>query len=130
MTNNMLYKPNGYNAVSPYFVVKYAANFIDFLIEVFDGKELTRYLTHEGAIMHAEVQIDDSIIMLGNATEKYLPNELLLHVYVPDVDKTFDKAIKYGCTSIERPQNKEGEGNKRGSFKDIYGNTWAVSTQL
>ena len=55
---------------------------------------------------------------------------LLIHVYVPDVKKTFKKAISLGCQSVQEPENKEGDPDVRGTFKDYQGNTWAVGTQL
>jgi len=53
----------------------------------------------------------------------------MLHIYVPDVLKTFDKAIENGCEMIEKPINKQGDPDTRGSFYDFAGNYWAVSTQ-
>jgi uncharacterized glyoxalase superfamily protein PhnB len=56
------YKPTGYNSVSPYLVVKGAQKLIDLLKQIFNAKELRRYDMPDGTIMHAEVQIDDSVI--------------------------------------------------------------------
>ncbi|HYG51708.1 MAG TPA: VOC family protein, partial [Flavobacteriales bacterium] len=65
---NSQFKPNGYNSVSPYFIVKGAQKFIDLMNVIFDAKELRRYDMPDGSIMHAELQIDDSVIMLGDAS--------------------------------------------------------------
>ncbi|HJS55706.1 MAG TPA: VOC family protein [Chitinophagaceae bacterium] len=124
------YKPQGYNSVSPYFVVKEGQRYIDLIRKMFDAKELRRYDNEDGSIMHAELQVDDSVIMIGEASDKYPPNHHLIHVYVADVDAVFEKAIAAGCIAEETPKKREGDPDKRGSFKDFAGNTWAIGTQL
>ncbi len=126
---NEEFKPRGYNSVSPYFVVNGASKLIDLLKLIFDAKELRRYDMTDGSIMHAEVQIDDSVIMMGDSSDKFSPTQQLIHVYVPNVDETFKKAISAGCQSIEPPKEREGDPDRRGSFKDFAGNTWSVGTQ-
>ena len=62
------WKPMGYSSVSPYLVVESAQRVVDFIVKVFDGKILRRYDRPDGSIMHIELQIDDTIVMLGDAT--------------------------------------------------------------
>lgn len=128
MKNN--FKPEGYNSVSPYFIVEEADRFIDLMKKIFDAKPLREYRMPDGSIMHAEIQIDDSVIMLGNASEKYPPVTLVMHVYVADVDETFKKAIDAGCDIVETPKEREGDPDRRATFKDFAGNLWSVGTQL
>lgn len=123
------FKPRGYNSVSPYFVVDKASEFVDFLKTVFNGKELRRYDMPDGTIMHAEVQIDDSVIMLGNSSAQWPQNSLLIHLYHPNVDEVFARALANGCTSIEEPKERDGDPDRRGSFKDRWGNIWSIGTQ-
>jgi PhnB protein len=123
------FKPGGYNSVSPYFIVNGAQRFIDLMKRVFDAKELRRFDMPDGTIMHAELQIDDSVIMLGDASEKWPPVPIVMHVYVSNVDETFQKAIDAGCAIMEKPAVKEGDPDKRGSFKDFWGNIWSLGTQ-
>ncbi len=123
------YKPNSYNSVSPYFIIHEAHKFIDLMKAIFDAKELRRYDTEDGSIMHAEIQIDDSIIMLGTASEEFMPTTFWMHVYVPDVEATYKKAISLGCEGIEPPVHKEGDPDTRGTFKDFAGNMWSVGTE-
>ncbi len=123
------YKPESYNSVSPYFVVNGAQRFIDFLKKLFNAKELRRYDNADGTIMHAEIRIDDSVIMLGDANEKFPATHFWMHVYVPDAKAIYEKALALGCESIEAPVNKEGDPDTRGTFKDFAGNYWAVGTQ-
>lgn len=123
------FKPNGYNAVSPYFIVKGAQQFIDFLKTIFDAQELRRFDNADGTIMHAEIKIDDSVIMLGDASEKWPPVPVVMHVYVANVDETFQKAVDAGCEVMEKPATREGDPDKRGTFKDFWGNMWSLGTQ-
>ena len=127
---NKAFKPQNYNSASPYFIVDGAQQFIDLMKVIFDAKELRRYEMPDGTIMHAEIQIDDSVIMLGNSSEKFPPVTLVMHVYVPNVDETFDKAINAGCEIIEQPKQREGDPDRRATFKDFAGNMWSIGTQV
>ena len=123
------YKPNNYNSLSPYLIVENAEKLVDLLKTIFGARELRRFDHENGTIAHIELELDDSILMISNSTENYPANTTMLHIYVPDVFKTFDLAIKNGCVIIEKPVNKEGDPDIRGSFYDCAGNYWAVSTQ-
>lgn len=124
------YKPTKYNSLSPYLVVDGAQKMIDLLKNIFGAKELRRYDNPDGTIMHAEVMLDDSVVMIGDSSEHFSSNQHLLHVYVPDVDATFKKALELGCESVEAPKERKGDPDRRGSFRDFAGNTWAIATQL
>ena len=124
------FKPQNYNSVSPYFILKDGQKFIDLMKEIFEAKDLRRYDMPDGTIMHAEIQIDDSVIMLGEASEKFPPVQQVMHVYVPNVDEIFDKAINAGCETVEQPKQREGDPDRRATFKDFAGNMWSVGTQL
>ena len=126
---NKKYKPDGYNSVSPYFVVDGAQMLIDKIKQVFDIKELRRYDLPNGKIMHAELKIDDSVIMLGDSAEGHPPNKLTLHIYVPDVHATFKKAVNAGFHPVESPVQKPGDTDIRCLLKDFQGNFWALATQ-
>ena len=124
------FKPEGYNSVSPYFILKDADAFIKLMEEIFDATLLRKYDRPDGKIMHAEVKIDDSIIMLSEATEKYEPLSLVMHVYVKDVKATFNKAIAAGCKIEQEPKQSESDPDIRGTFVDFAGNMWSVGQQL
>ncbi len=123
------YKPNHYNSLSPYLIVDNAQKLVDLLTILFDAKPMRRYEHDNGKIMHIELMLDDTIIMISDSTENYSANKTMLHIYVPDVFKTFEIAIQNGCEIIERPINKPGDTDTRGSFYDFAGNYWSVSTQ-
>ena len=123
------YKPQNYNSLSPYLIVDNAQELVDLVKIVFDAKQLRRFDRENGKIAHCELQIDDTVIMISDSLENYPANKTMLHIYVPDVFKTFDIAIKNGCEIIEKPINKDGDPDTRGSFYDFAGNYWAVSTQ-
>lgn len=126
---NTNFKPSGYNSVSPYFIINGAQKFIDLMKMIFHAKELRRYDMPDGTIMHAELQIDDSVIMLGEASEKFPAVPIVMHVYVSDVDAVFNRAIQAGCEVIEQPKERDGDPDRRATFKDFGGNLWSVGTQ-
>ncbi len=126
---NKPFKPIGYSSVSPYFIVEGADRFIDLMKRIFNARELREYKMPDGQIVHAELKIDDSVIMLGSANEKYPAVPIVLHVYVADVDTTFQKAVDAGCEVIEEPKERDGDPDRRGTFKDFAGNMWSIATQ-
>jgi uncharacterized glyoxalase superfamily protein PhnB len=80
--------------------------------------------------MHAEVRIDDSVVMLADAGPKYPAFPIWLHLYVHDVDAVYRRALEAGGESVQEPQQREGEPHRRGGVKDFAGNTWWISTQV
>ncbi|SRR5690606_24523265 len=126
----MKYKPDQYNSLSPYFVVDGAEKYMELLARIFEGEMLRQYHGPDGRIVHAEMRIDDSVLMFGNSNEAYPPNELILHLYVPDVDQIYQRALEYGCEPIQEPRVQFGDPDKRGSFRDPFGHFWSVATQI
>lgn len=123
-------RPTGYNAVSVYIVTNGAQSVIDFLKATFDATELRRYDNPNGSIMHAEVRIDDTVVMIADGSQQWPAFPVWLHVYVPDVDATYKKGLAAGGVSAQQPSQKEGDPDRRGGVKDPGGNTWWVSTQV
>ena len=124
------YKPSGYNCVSPYLVVDGAQRMIDLLKSIFGVRELRKYNTPDGKIVHSEVQLDDSVIMIADSTNEWPQNQSLIHVYVGDVDAVYKKALATGCHNVHEPREHDGDPDRRGSFRDFAGNVWSVSTQI
>jgi PhnB protein len=124
------WKPPMYSTVSPYLVVAGAQKVIDFARAVFGATELRRYDLPDGSIMHAEMKIDDTVIMIGDGGPEFPPFPSLIHVYVEDVDAVYARALAAGATSVAAPRTRGDDPDKRGSVKDPCGNTWAIATQL
>lgn len=123
------YKPEGYTSVSPYLVVQGAAATIEFLKSAFDATELRSYPDAEGRLLHAEVRIADSVVMLADSAPAWPALAAHVHVYVPDVDATFRRALQAGAESVQEPVKKQDE-DKRGGVKDAGGTTWWISTRV
>ena len=123
------FKPSGYNSVSPYLVVNGAEKMITLLEKIFVVERLRRYDDANGSIIHSEVRIDDSVIMLADANEAWPQNQSLIHVYVSDVDAVIKKAEEAGCDRVDPPKERDGDPDRRGGFRDFAGNYWSVSTQ-
>lgn len=123
------YKPDNYTSVAPYLIVNDARRTIDFLVEVFGAEQLRIHARDGGKLAHAEVRIDDTVLMLADGFEGWAPQPSHVHIYVPDVDATYQKALKAGATAVQEPVKKDDE-DKRGGFKDAGGTTWWVGTQV
>ena len=123
------WKPEGYNSVSVYLVANHAQRVIDFLKKTFDAADLRRFDAPDGKIMHAEVHIGGTVVMIADASGAYPAFPAWLHVYVPDVDATYKKALAAGGVSVQEPTQRDGDPDRRGGVKDSAGNTWWISTQ-
>lgn len=125
----MPYKPASYTDVSPYMMIAGVQSLLDRVVTIFGAEMLRRHEREDGSIMHAEFRIGDSVVMVSEATEAYPPNPCWLHVYVEDVQKTFDHAINAGCTPLQRPEKRDGDPDRRGGVLDPSGICWWISTQ-
>ena len=124
------FKPAGYNSLSPYLVVKDARGLIDFLARAFGAVPLRRYDRPDGSVMHAEVRIDDTVVMVGESGSGWDPQPVHVHIYVPDAAAAFRTAVEAGGKPLQEPVRKDGDPDLRGGVQDPYGNGWWVSTQL
>lgn len=126
----MSHKPERYSTVSPYLIVEGAAATIDFLKRVFGAVELRRFPDAAGKLRHAEVRIDDTVIMLADPVPPDWPAiPAHVHVYVKDVDATYRRALEAGAESVQEPLKKEDE-DKRGGVQDPGGTTWWIATKV
>jgi PhnB protein len=126
----VLPKPSGYSTVSPYLIAAGAQAVIDFLKRAFGAEELRRYDLPDGSITHAEVRIGDTVVMLGDAGDNWPAVPAHLHVYVDDVDATYRRALEAGGLSVQPPERKGQDPDRRGGVKDPAGNTWWIATQV
>jgi PhnB protein len=123
------YKPEDYTTVSPYLVVNGANNTIEFLKHVFGAVELRRFPGAAGKIMHAEVRLDDTVVMIADSVENWPPVPSHVHIYVADVDAIYQCALNAGAASVQAPVKKADE-DKRGGVKDAGGTTWWIATKV
>jgi PhnB protein len=129
--------PDGYHTFTPYLIVKGAARAIDFYKQVFGATERTRLAMPDGKIGHAEIQIGDSVIMLADGCpemgakdpEAFGGSPVMLHLYMPDVDATFDKAVAAGA-KVTRPIQNQFYGDRSGMVTDPFGHIWNISTHI
>lgn len=127
--------PDGYHTVTPYIAVRGAAKALEFYANAFGAKELFRMPGPGGAVMHAEMRIGDSHIMLGDEAPQMgasspqtiggSPVTLLL--YVDDVDASFVRATKAGCTA-QLPPTDMFWGDRYCKLQDPFGHLWAIAT--
>ena len=123
------WKPPGYNSVSTYLVTNNAQEIIDFLHATVGATPLRRYDNEDGSVRHAEVRIDDTVVMMGGAPGGWSAVPCHIHVYVPDVDETYAAALANGGESVQEPVQK-GDPERRCGVKGPGGNTWWFSTQV
>jgi PhnB protein len=121
--------PEGYHSVSPYLVVNGAAKVIPFLEKVFGGKVKEKMAQPDGTVMHAEVIIGDSIVMLGEPRPGQTLMPGMLHVYVADVDAAYQRALDAGATTV-MPLTNQFYGDRSGLVKDPCGNMWWIATHV
>ncbi|MGF1550772.1 MAG: VOC family protein [Sphingomonadaceae bacterium] len=114
------YKPEGYTDLSPYLVVANAQATLDFVAAVFESQPLRVIRNGDDRIVHAEARIGDTVLMIGEMPDG---PESLLHVYVPDPDETYRRAIAAGATEIEPVRDKE-DGDRRGGVSDANRTRW------
>ncbi len=123
------YKPEGYSTVSPYLIVVDAAATVRFLTAAFEAVELRRFPNAGGGIAHAEVRLEDSVIMLADGVEGWPPAPAHVHLYVRDVDAAYARALAAGATPVQAPVRQD-DADKRGGVRDTGGTTWWIATQV
>jgi len=121
--------PDGYHTITPYLVCERLSKLIEFLKSAFGAIEKERHLSKTGRVMHAEVQIGDSIIMMGEAMEEFPSVQTSLYFYVEDTDTVYNKAIKAGGISLMEPAN-QFYGDRNAGVQDLSGNKWWIATHV
>ena len=121
--------PDGAHTVTPYLVVEGVPKLIDFLKQAFGAEELFRMARPDGGVMHAEVKIGDSMIMIGEAMGQWKPKPCSLYLYVEDVDAVYQRAIQAGGTSVGEPKD-QFYGDRSGGVTDPCGNHWGTGTHI
>ncbi len=127
--------PDGYHSVTPYMIVKGAAKAIDFYKNAFGATELMRFPGPNNTVMHAEIKIGDSVVMLADEHESgpYRSpiavggTPISRMVYVEDVDTVFNQAVSLGAKSTREVED-QFYGDRSGNLTDPFGHVWTIAT--
>jgi PhnB protein len=129
--------PEGFHTVTPYLYFKGAAKAIDFYKKAFGATERVRMPGPKGEIMHAEIKIGDSIVMLSEENpqmDALSPQSIggtpsVLHIYLPNVDAVVQNAVEAGAKLV-RPVKDQFYGDRSGILLDPFGHKWSVATHV
>jgi PhnB protein len=129
--------PAGYHTVTPSIVVRDAPRAIDFYRQALGAEEVSRMLAPDGSIMHAEIRVGDSVIMLSEENEQWGTRSPLstngnpgsLHVYVPDADAAFQRAVAAGASATYGMEDTFW-GDRYGKVRDPFGHEWGFATRI
>ena len=127
--------PNGYHTATPYLIVKDAASAIDFYKKAFGATELFRMAGPGGRVMHAEIKIGNSPIMMADecpemrarSPQSVGGSPVGIYLYVEDVDALFNQAVAAGA-KVTRPVQDQFYGDRAGGLEDPFGHVWHVAT--
>jgi PhnB protein len=129
--------PDGYHSVTPYLILRGAAEALAFYRRAFGATELMRMEGSNGRVGHAEIRIGDSVVMLADEHPEMGirgPKSLggagvSLLVYVPDVDARFEAAVAAGA-KVVRPIKDQFYGDRSGTVEDPFGHVWTIATHV
>jgi PhnB protein len=120
--------PDGYHTVTPFLNVKGVVKLIDFLKAALGAEEVMRMPGPGGAVVHAEVSIGNSRMMLGEVMgPEQQPSSSYFYVYVNDVDGLHKRAVSAGATVVSQPADQFW-GDRMGTVRDPFGNLWSIAT--
>lgn len=122
--------PDGYQTVIPYLLVDRAAELTTFLSSAFDAKVRQRLERADGSVMHVELQIGDSIVMIGEPVAEFGPMPSSIYLYVEDCDAVYRRALEAGAASVMPPTDMPHAGERYGGVQDPSGNLWWVATHI
>lgn len=136
MINRVNLLAQGYHTVSPYLIIRNAANAIEFYKRAFGANELMRMTLPDGKVGYAEIQIGDSIIMIADefpdmdthSPLKFEGSPVRMHLYVNDVDSFISHAVTSGA-KITRQIQDQFFGDRSGGIEDPFGHRWSIATR-
>jgi PhnB protein len=137
MTTNVSPVPAGYHSVTPYLLIRGAADAIAFYVRAFDAVEVLRLESPDGKIGHAEIRIGNSHVMLADehpemdflGPQSRGGTTVSLMIYVPDADAVFKRAIAAGATEL-KPLCDQFYGDRSGTLTDPWGHVWSIATHV
>nr|UXE44590.1 putative protein [uncultured bacterium] len=125
----MAHVKDTYRTVTPYLLIPNADVELTFLKAAFDAREVQCQRNQDNTVMHAEVEIGDSLVMLGQAGGQYLPRTAAFYLWVKDVDATYARALAAGATTESQPEDKP-YGHRNAGVIDQNGVTWWIAAPV
>ncbi len=122
--------PEGFHTATPYLVVPGVAKLVDFLTKAFGAVESPgRSTRSDGSVMHTQVKIGDSMIMMGEPVGAFTAMPSMIHLYVQDADATYQRALDAGATVVMELSDQFYGDRSRG-VKGPSGNLWWIATHV
>ncbi len=118
-----------YRTVTPYLKLPNCGALIEFLKKAFNAREKGRLSKPDGSVLHAEVVIGDTLLMVHEQPSHWTPKPCTLYLRVDDIDATFRQAIEAGATAVFEPANMY-YGDRVGCVTDVAGNDWWIATPV
>lgn len=119
--------PNGFTSVTPYFIVEDSKSFGEFLRGAFDAEVVDEHF-EDGVLRHGAYRVFGSMIEASDGSGQYPPNKISVHLYVPDCDAVYKRAIEAGGKSVFEVSDMP-YGERSGGVEDPCGNSWWIATQ-
>jgi PhnB protein len=133
------YIPEGYNSITPYLIIKGAAQAIEYYKKVFGATEVVRMDGPDGKVGHAELKIGGSMIMVADenpnmgqghvSAASIGASPVSLYLYLPDVDRVIERAAAAGA-KVLKPAQDQFYGDRSGFIQDPFGHLWGVATHI
>jgi uncharacterized glyoxalase superfamily protein PhnB len=123
------YIPQDYHTVTPYLVCEQAEATLDFITKAFGAKVGQRFNGPDGKLMHCEVTVGDSKLMVGQASGQMQALKCMLYLYFPNADEVYKKGVAAGGEAVQEVKD-QFYGDRAGCLKDASGNTWWVATHI
>ena len=122
--------PDGYQSITPFMLATNVEDLLNFLQQAFDAEVTTRMdYPDGGGIMHVEVKIGNSRVMMGPSSEEFPPMPAMLYYFVEDVDRVYQQALKAGAQSVQEPED-QFYGDRTAGVSDPLGNAWWLATHI
>ncbi|MBX3262885.1 MAG: VOC family protein [Labilithrix sp.] len=122
-------RPDRHHTVNPALIVSGVPRLVTFLVRTFDAVEVRRMALPDGAVIQAEVTIDDSLVMIMSPRSGARPMPCSLGIYADDVDATYERALAEGARSIQKPAD-QFYGHRTARIEDPEGNQWTIHTVI
>lgn len=130
--------PDGFHTVTPHLIFDNAAQAMDWYKKALGAEEKARALGPDGKVIHGELQVGNSRIMLndamggGKSAKGFGGSPISLWVYVPDCDAMFNRAVAAGANVAPGPMGQLSDqfwGDRSGTFTDPFGFQWTIATR-